>query len=325
MADIEDLAEMPLAGPEATIDEWLVHGSALNKLNLRLGWEIGDWWNRGEKWGERSRIVLSPEWTGPSYQTCRNNAVVAAKFPEEHRRRGILEFHHFEAVAMLPLSKALAQLEAFETEIREGRSITRQHARQVGKRERRDERERELGDRIAAAPADLAGGRRYGVILADPPWRFEPYSRDTGLDRAADNHYPTMSTEQICAIDVPATNHAVLFLWRTAPMQEAAVEIMKAWNFRCVSELIWDKITPGTGYWLRSRHEVLMIGARGEVPAPAPGTQPQSLYQERATAHSVKPELFYELIEAMFPTVPKLEMFARRARPGWTAWGIETP
>jgi hypothetical protein len=41
--------------------------------------------------------------------------------------------------------------------------------------------------------------RRYGVILADPPWRFEPRSRDSGMDRAADNHYPTMDTDEIAA------------------------------------------------------------------------------------------------------------------------------
>jgi hypothetical protein len=33
--------------------------------------------------------------------------------------------------------------------------------------------------------------KRYGVILVDPEWRFEPWSREIGMDRAADNHYPT--------------------------------------------------------------------------------------------------------------------------------------
>jgi hypothetical protein len=44
--------------------------------------------------------------------------------------------------------------------------------------------------------------KRYGLILADPPWRFEPYSRSSGMDRAADNHYPTMTLDEICAMDV---------------------------------------------------------------------------------------------------------------------------
>ena len=60
-------------------------------------------------------------------------------------------------------------------------------AKQQEKAERRATREAELAARIIALP-----DKKYGVIYADPPWRFEPYSRDTGMDRAADNHYPTM-------------------------------------------------------------------------------------------------------------------------------------
>jgi hypothetical protein len=62
--------------------------------------------------------------------------------------------------------------------------------------------------------------KRYGVIYADPPWRFEPWSRVTGMDRAADNHYPTMTTADICALDVPsiAADDCALFLWATSPM-----------------------------------------------------------------------------------------------------------
>ena len=48
------------------------------------------------------------------------------------------------------------------------------------------------------------GTKLYSVIYADPPWRFEPYSRDTGMDRAADNHYPTMTIENLLAMKVPA-------------------------------------------------------------------------------------------------------------------------
>ena len=61
------------------------------------------------------------------------------------------------------------------------------------KRAARTEREAALAAKIVAFP-----DRRYGVLYADPPWRFEPWSRDTGMDRAADNHYPTMSFEELC-------------------------------------------------------------------------------------------------------------------------------
>ena len=82
----------------------------------------------------------------------------------------------------------------------------------------------ELAQRIAALPT-----QRYGVILADPPWRFEPWSRETGRVSAADNHYPTMTTEEIKALDVAsiAAPHSVLWLWATAPKLEDAFDVMK--------------------------------------------------------------------------------------------------
>ena len=58
--------------------------------------------------------------------------------------------------------------------------------RMAEKKARRAQLEAELGARQRALP-----DKRYGVIYADPPWRFEPYSRITGMDRAAENHYPT--------------------------------------------------------------------------------------------------------------------------------------
>jgi len=193
--------------------------------------------------------------------------------------------------------------------------------RMAVKRERRAERERELGATIMALPT-----ARFGVIYADPPWRFEPWSRETGMDRAADNHYPTMSLEEIKRLDIPAADDCVLFLWSTNPMLPEAVEVMTAWGFEYKTACVWIKDKPGTGYWLLNQHELLLIGVKGHVPAPAPGEQwPSVAAEARAEEHSRKPDVFAELIEMMFPNLPKLEMFARRSRPGWTSWGNEAP
>jgi N6-adenosine-specific RNA methylase IME4 len=79
----------------------------------------------------------------------------------------------------------------------------------------------------------------------------------------------------------------------------------------------------GTGFWFRIQHEILLVGTKGNVPAPAPGTQWPSVIKAPPGRHSEKPEIFYELIEAYFPTLPKIELNARRARPGWDVWGNE--
>jgi N6-adenosine-specific RNA methylase IME4 len=192
----------------------------------------------------------------------------------------------------------------------------------VDKKARRAERETTLAAEQRALP-----DKKYGVIYADPEWRFEVYSRDTGMDRAADNHYPTSGTDEICArpvVDIAADDCA-LFLWATVPMLSDALRVMVAWGFDYKSHCIWAKDRIGTGYWFRNQHELLLVGTRGKIPAPAMGTQVASLVDAPVGKHSAKPVQFYELIEAYFPTLPKIELNARTARPGWDAWGYEAP
>lgn len=201
---------------------------------------------------------------------------------------------------------------------------TEAELRNAGKAARRNQREIEQAQATEAASLAL-GSTLYGVIYADPPWRFDPRSRKTGLDRAADNHYATMTTEDICALRVPAAEDATLFLWATMPMLLQALEVMKAWEFSYKSGFVWVKEQIGTGYWARNKHELLLIGTRGKVVAPAPGSQYESVIVHATERHSAKPAVFAEMIEEMFPSARLLEMFARETRAGWDSWGNELP
>jgi N6-adenosine-specific RNA methylase IME4/ParB-like chromosome segregation protein Spo0J len=194
-------------------------------------------------------------------------------------------------------------------------------AKHAVKRLRRQQRERELGAKIAAMP-----DKKYGVIYADPPWKFESYSDETGMDRAAGNHYPTMDSAAVCKLEIPAADDCVLFLWATVPMLYDALQIMDAWDFTYKSNLVWVKNKIATGYWSRNQHEHLLIGVRGDnVPAPAPGDQPPSVIEAPVGKHSEKPAVFREQIEKMFPSLPKIELFARAKADGWDVWGNEAP
>jgi N6-adenosine-specific RNA methylase IME4 len=186
------------------------------------------------------------------------------------------------------------------------------------KKQERAEREKELAAKITALPT-----KRYGVILADPEWQFETWSELGKTDTSAENHYPTSSLDAIKARNVPsiADDDSVLFLWATVPMTPHALEVMEAWGFEYVSHIAWIKNRPGTGYWCRNRHELLLIGKRGEVPAPSQGDNPESVLYADLGKHSEKPERAYELIEGMFPTLPKIELNARKPRAGWDSWG----
>lgn len=212
------------------------------------------------------------------------------------------------------------------------------------KKARRAAREMDLGKRQTALPQ-----KRYGVIVADPEWRFEVWNRDSGMDRAADNHYPTSDLDAICSRDVAgiAAPDCVLGLWATAPMLPQALQVLSAWGFRYVTHVVWRKaeLSPGagtdqgkrdrgvwsgglvlgTGYWFRNGHELMLIGARGQPVAPAQGEQFPSVIDAPPMKHSQKPDRFLEMLDTYFPSLPKIELNARRQRKGWDAWGLEAP
>jgi hypothetical protein len=175
----------------------------------------------------------------------------------------------FEADAAKATRRAVAATEGNTAIVHEARA-----ERVKLKAERRAAREKELAGRLLALP-----NKRYGVILADPEWKFKTWSA-AGMVTIADNHYPTSPLDVIKARGVASISapDAVLFLWATVPMLPEALEVMAAWGFTYRSHWVWGKNRAGTGYWGRNRHELLLIGTRGNVPAPAPGDQPESLY-----------------------------------------------
>jgi N6-adenosine-specific RNA methylase IME4/ParB-like chromosome segregation protein Spo0J len=180
---------------------------------------------------------------------------------------------------------------------------------------------------ISNANAPLPQERKYPIILADPPWKFEVYDAESGLDHAADAHYPTMELADICKLPIAeiATPDAVLFMWTTAPHLPEAFEVLAAWGFGYCTHFAWVKDKVGLGYWIRNQHELLLIAKRGDPPTPKPGDRPPSVISAPRREHSRKPDEAYELIERMYSELPKIELFARHARPGWAAWGNQAP
>ena len=177
----------------------------------------------------------------------------------------------------------------------------------------------------SAALIRLAGDcvSRYSVILADPPWRYD-FSRSRS--RRIENHYPTMTEAEICAIPVQerwAAPDCVLFLWATAPKLEVGIRVMAAWGFRYVTCAIWDKQVIGNGFYFRVRHELLLLGRCGQPPASDPAVRVASVFEERRGRHSQKPAIVQKAIERMYPDARRIELFARQRREGWDAWGLD--
>lgn len=189
---------------------------------------------------------------------------------------------------------------------------------------KRDEKRQEITQK--ALCGELPTDRRFPVIYADPPWRYEQQLMGH-TDRGVENHYPTMSLAEICALPVKAlaTDDAILFLWVTVPCVKEALVVMEAWGFEYKTQLVWVKDKIGMGFYVRNQHELLFIGRRGDLPLPEPENRPSSYLPAPRTDHSEKPAEFAALIEAMYPGLPRVELFARVARAGWERWGYESP
>ena len=163
---------------------------------------------------------------------------------------------------------------------------------------------------------------QFPILLADPPWQYDFVEAD---NRAIENQYPTLSAEDIVglkdaagrAVSDVATEDAVLFLWATNPKLSEALTVIDGWGFTYLTNLVWVKDKIGMGYWARQRHELLLVAKRGDFPPPPENMRPDSVIMASRAGHSVKPPDVQLIIEAIWPELPKVELFARSGREGW--------
>ena len=176
---------------------------------------------------------------------------------------------------------------------------------------------RRQAEAIAAQPPPFPTGP-FRVIVADPPWPYQTRARD--LTHRASLPYPEMSVEAICALDVGrlAATDCVLWLWTTNAHMRESFSVLDGWGFASKTILTWAKHRFGAGNWLRGQTEHWHLAIRGKPIVLL--TNQTSLLLAPAGEHSAKPDAFYALVDALCPG-SKVELFARRARPGYVAHG----
>lgn len=174
--------------------------------------------------------------------------------------------------------------------------------------------------------------RVYDLILADPPWKqskggkkaVRVNSSGTGLD------YPVLSLDEIKKHLYWATKHtqddSVLFLWTIDKYLFEAQEIAESLGYKLHARMIWNKVTGiPAAFTVRYGHEYLLYMYKGKLLPVAAEERGKihTVFTEKVRRHSQKPEISYEIIEHLYPTAKKLELYARQRRPGWDCWGNE--
>ena len=175
-----------------------------------------------------------------------------------------------------------------------------------------------------------ARGQKFGTILADPPWQFQNRTGKVAPEHKRLNRYGTMQLDEICALPVEdiAADPAHLYLWVPNALLPEGLQVMEAWGFRYVSNIIWEKIRKdggpdgrGVGFYFRNVTEVLLFGVRGKnARTLQPGRSQVNIIRSRKREHSRKPDEQYPIIEGC-SWGPRIELFSRGKRKGWTVWG----
>lgn len=167
-------------------------------------------------------------------------------------------------------------------------------------------------------PASEIPAGRYRTVVADPPWRYQ----DSNTRAAAEKHYDTMSTVEICGLPLgeQVDEDAHLYLWTTNAHLPEAFQVAGAWGFTYKTLITWVKPQLGLGHYFRSCTEHVLFCVRGSLSTSDNATR--NWFESPREEHSKKPAVFYQLVEKNSPG-PYLELFARRTRPGWQAWGNE--
>jgi N6-adenosine-specific RNA methylase IME4 len=182
----------------------------------------------------------------------------------------------------------------------------------------------------AASLLAKAGGRRFGAILADPPWQFQNKTGKVAPEHHRLSRYATLTLDDIGRLPVAqvAAGVAHLYLWVPNALLPEGLAVMEAWGFRYKSNIVWHKVRKdggsdgrGVGFYFRNVTELVLFGVRGRnARTLAAGRRQVNYLSSRKREHSRKPDELYPIIEACSPG-PFLELFARGVRPGWETWG----
>lgn len=169
--------------------------------------------------------------------------------------------------------------------------------------------------------------RKFNILYADPPWKYERNK----VQGAAENHYPTMNIEQLCALDVEkiTDENCTLFLWSTFPFLPEALRLIKTWGFTYkTTAFVWLKQNRknkdwffGLGFWTRGNAEICLLATKGKPKRKS--AKVSQLIIAPIDKHSKKPDIVREKIVELMGDLPRIELFARQTTPGWEVFGNE--
>lgn len=183
-------------------------------------------------------------------------------------------------------------------------------------------KQQEAERRLEAAKTPLPVGK-YRCIVIDPPYPMQKIEREERPKQGAYLDYPTMELEAIAALpiaDLADVEGCHLYVWTTQKFLPDTLKLIEAWGFRYQCLMTWVKPTGMTPYSWMYNTEFVVFARVGNLPLTRNGLKLS--FEAASNGHSVKPTIFYDRVLSASPE-PRLEMFARQSREGFSVWGNE--
>lgn len=158
--------------------------------------------------------------------------------------------------------------------------------------------------------------KKYDVIVIDPPW-----------DVPFHTPYQTILATDIAQMPLKSimNKDCVVFIWTPNSQLETALSISRGWGLRYKQLVTWCK-SYGLGRPPYTATEHVIMATKGSPKRPHIEYEGYTLfnwlYTKKKPKHSEKPDCFYDLIDKIF-NGEKIDLFARKKREGWDAWGDE--
>lgn len=170
----------------------------------------------------------------------------------------------------------------------------------------------------------------YDLAIVDPPWpKKKGGIRKVTPNQTRELDYPTLSVDgcfELLDVDVfphMAVNHSI-FLWVVDEFLTTAERYMEFRGYRRHARFTWDKgngVAPAFSVRYTTEYMIWFYAGKFQPVDKSQRGKFGTCIREGNREHSRKPDADYSMLELLYPSAARIDVFSRKPRPGWAQYG----